>query len=388
MPPKKKRGLPPGALHHVERKHFKVLFCGKEFPAGAEETRKALEKHDAVGNCEFRFVACAREQVATEIVDADVAVPLMTKIDETLLAKAPILKLVLQFGVGLEGVDEEACTKRGILLARIPSEKTGNADSTAEMAVFLLLAGLRRVNQLAKSLTDRRLGEPVTVQLKGKTVTIVGWGHIGKEVARRLRAFGCKLQAVRKSEWPKEEWDFLLYDEGVRPLDELRWIKNSDAVVLCCNQTKENMGMINDDFIGHMKPGAVLVNIARGGLFNREHVLRALDDGRLGYLASDVAWQEPVDPTDPLVAHERAYFTPHVGGVTDTSYQTMGAIVAKACASMQADPWMGETCVVGISPELRYMVDEIMIVNANLPAFPGITGPCVDFEQCRKRCRC
>ena len=341
MPPKKKRGLPPGALHHVERKYFKVLFCGEEFPAGAEETRKALEKHDAVGNCEFRFVACAREQVATEIVDADVAVPLMTKIDETLLAKAPILKLVLQFGVGLEGVDEEACTKRGILLARIPSEKTGNADSTAEMAVFLLLAGLRRVNQLAKSLTDRRLGEPITVQLKGKTVTIVGWGHIGKEVARRLRAFGCKLQAVRKSEWPKEEWDFLLYDEGVRPLDELKWIKNSDAVVLCCNQTKENMGMINDDFIGHMKPGAVLVNIARGGLFNREHVLRALDDGRLGYLASDVAWQEPVDPTDPLVAHERAYFTPHVGGVTDMSYQTMGAIVAKACASLQADPWMG-----------------------------------------------
>ena len=75
-------------------------------------------------------------------------------------------------------------------------------------------------------------------------------------------------------------------------------------------------------------------------------------------------------------------------GVTDTSYQTMGAIVAKACASLQADPWMGETCVVGISPELRYMVDEIMIVNANLPAFPGVTGPCVDFEQCRKRCRC
>ena len=61
MPPKKKRGLPPGALHHVERKYFKVLFCGEEFPAGAEETRKALEKHDAVGNCEFRFVACARE---------------------------------------------------------------------------------------------------------------------------------------------------------------------------------------------------------------------------------------------------------------------------------------------------------------------------------------
>ena len=75
MPPKKKRGLPPGALHHVERKHFKVLFCGKEFPAGAEETRKALEKHDAVGNCEFRFVACAREQVATGVARAHDSTP-------------------------------------------------------------------------------------------------------------------------------------------------------------------------------------------------------------------------------------------------------------------------------------------------------------------------
>ena len=391
MPPKKKgkRGLPPGALYHTERKYFKLLFCGKEFPAGAEETRRALEKEEAVGNCEFRFVQCAREDVAREIVDADIAVPLMTKIDDTLLSKANNLKLVLQFGVGLEGVDEEACTKRGILLARIPSEKTGNADSTAEMAVYLLLAALRRVNQLARSLEDRKLGEPCTVQLKGKIVTIVGWGHIGKEVARRLRSFKCKLQAARKSEWPKEEQDFLLYDEEVRPLDDIKWIKNSDAVVICANQTKENMGMINDEFMSHMKPGSVLVNIARGGLFNKTHVLNALNDGRLGYLASDVAWQEPVDPADPLVSHERAYFTPHVGGVTDASYQCMGAIVAKTAWSLQADPWLGETTVVGLSPELRYMVDEIMLVNANLPVLPGEPkGPCVDIEKCRKRLRC
>ena len=151
-------------------------------------------------------------------------------------------------------------------------------------------------------------------------------------------------------------------------------------MVICANQTKENMGMINDKFISHMKPGAVLVNIARGGLFNKTHVLNALNDGRLGYLASDVAWQEPVDPADPMVSHERAYFTPHVGGVTDASYQCMGAIVAKTAWSLQADPWLGETTVVGLSPELRYMVDEIMLVNANLPVLPGEPkGPCVDI---------
>ena len=178
-----------------------------------------------MGNCEFRFVACAREQVATEIVDADVAVPLMTKIDETLLAKAPILKLVLQFGVGLEGVDEEACTKR---------EHPPGPDPVGEDGQ----RGQHRGDGGVPPPRRPSQGEPAGKIADGSQTGRAHHGsaqrqdgdHRGVGTHRqgggqRLRAFGCKLQAVRKSEWPKEEWDFLLYDEEVRPLDDVKWIK-------------------------------------------------------------------------------------------------------------------------------------------------------------------
>ena len=139
---------------------LKLLFCGEEFPDGARCTAASL------ADCpDVRVVTCPRADVPDQIVDADVAIPLMTRLDAATIAKGERLRLVLQFGVGLEGVDEAACSERGIMLARIPSEQTGNAASTAEMGVYLLLATLRRHNQLATSLASRTLGAPLGRQL-------------------------------------------------------------------------------------------------------------------------------------------------------------------------------------------------------------------------------
>ena len=157
---------------------LRVLFCGEEFPDGARHTAKCLAQCPDVD-----VVVCARADVPTHIVEADVAVPLMTRLDAATIARAKRLRMVLQFGVGLEGVDQEACSTRGVLLARIPSERTGNAASTAEMGVFLLMAALRRVNQLRASLEAGVLGAPTGRQLKGTRVLIVGWGNIGRELA-------------------------------------------------------------------------------------------------------------------------------------------------------------------------------------------------------------
>jgi phosphoglycerate dehydrogenase-like enzyme len=109
-------------------------------------------------------------------------------------------------------------------------------------------------------------------------------------------------------------------------------LENAHVVILACTQTKENVGMVDDAFLNATRDGCVLVNVARGGLFQPDAILRALDGEttekkKLAYVASDVAWEEPVNPTHPLVRHERAYFTPHVGGVTDVSYKRMGEIV-------------------------------------------------------------
>lgn len=138
----------------------------------------------------------------------------------------------------------------------------------------------------------------------------------------------------------------LLTRTGVAATDLTEMLGDADAVVLACNQTVDNVGMVDDAFLAAMTPGAALVNVARGGLLNKDAILRALRSGRLGYLASDVAWTEPVDPEDPVVTHPNAYFTPHVGGVTDISYECMGAIVAREAKNVLFGLAPGESVTV------------------------------------------
>jgi len=147
---------------------LKLLFCGKEFSDGARYTMEALAA-ESFADVKINVVTCTRDEVPLHIADADVAVPLMTRLDAHIIAQSTRLRLVLQFGVGLEGVDQAACTAKGIVLARIPSEKTGNAASTAEMAVYLLLAAMRRHNAMGAAVQSRALGTPLGRQIK------VGW---------------------------------------------------------------------------------------------------------------------------------------------------------------------------------------------------------------------
>lgn len=320
-----------------DRLGVRILFCGEEFPDAARCTASSLSTDPGV-----EVVVCKREDVATEIERADIAVPLMTRLDADIIARgAKRLRLVLQFGVGLEGVDERACAERGVLVARIPADRTGNATSTAEMAVYLVLAALRRVNAMADSLKARTLGTPMGTQLKGLNVLIVGWGNIAREVAVRIAPFGVTLSATRRRPWTEEDAAdeagsetagalALLGDrKGSGEKDLMRMLNDADVVILACKQTRENVGMVGDAFLASMQPGATLVNVARGGLFDRDAVLAALETGHLGFLASDVAWSEPVDTNDAVVRHPRSYFTPHVGGITGFAYGIMGGVVAE-----------------------------------------------------------
>lgn len=317
---------------------LKVLFCGMEFTEGWNQTKLAVEQA-GLGD-KVDIVRCDRGDVPREIVDADLAVPLMTRLDAAVLDKAKRLAMVLQFGVGLEGVDEAACTELGILLARIESQHTGNAHATAEMAVYLTLAATREVWQMQESIENRILGSPMGKTLNGKDVLIIGWGNVGKKVAQLLTPFGCKISATKRSMWctvdvePDPIEDCLVGKYVGSPDLWHRNVTQADIIILACTQTSENKGMIDSTFLGRMKAGSALVNVARGGLFDPDACVEALESGQLGYLASDVAWEEPLNPTHPLVTHERSYFTPHVGGVTDASYGFMGQSVAEVARAM------------------------------------------------------
>lgn len=316
----------------------KVLFCGTgHFESGFILTRRALLRDEGVW-----VLQCAREDVPREITDAHVVVPLMTRITAELLEGASQLRMVMQFGVGLEGVDVPAASKRGVRVCKIPSDSCGNAQSCAEHAVFLSLAVLRDLKGMARSVVTGRLGHPTGRTLLDASVLIVGYGGLGRELAARLVPFGTRrLFVVKRSALSDAEAETdPLVSRGLITLGTLadvlcpvkRFANEASLVILCCTLTDETRGLVNRGFLQCFAPGLAVVNIARGGLIDHAALLEALDSGHVSGAGLDVYHTEPFPLPDQdhlgLIAHPRVVATPHVAGVTEVSYQSMADIVA------------------------------------------------------------
>ncbi|KAL2603057.1 hypothetical protein R1flu_017182 [Riccia fluitans] len=358
---------------------FRLLFAGVGvFPTAVSRTCHSLEGHPQIHyskTVEWRHkngviaaddensaeilvvglqVDClAQDEIRERIHEYDMCVCRMERFDRDILSRATRLKLITQFGMGLEGVDVEAATEMGIKVARIPSAGSGNALSCAEHTIYLILSFFRNQKAMIKSIQDAKIGEPEGRTLFGCTVLLVGFGSIGQELAPRLKPFGVRILAVRPS-WNqkyssssdnlKEVGEFQM-SNGTSKKDDIvderggtehlhEFLSRSDIVVLCCPQTPKTKGMVNEAFLSSMKQGALLVNVARGGLMEYEAVTSALESGKLGGLATDVTWVEPIDPKDPIINHPNVIITPHIAGVTEFSYTTMGQIVAMAAIQL------------------------------------------------------
>ncbi|XP_047267987.1 formate dehydrogenase isoform X3 [Capsicum annuum] len=206
------------------------------------------------------------ESVAAVIGDYEICVVKNFRMNSDVLSHAKSMKLIMQFGVGLEGVDINAATKHGIKVARIPGGATGNAASCAEMAIYLILGLLRKQHQLKISVEQKKLGEPIGDNLQGKTVFILGFGNIGIHLAKRLRPFDVKILATKrswgrlaqdssKSEAPPVENDCYadLVDERGSHADILKFASKADIVVCCLAMNSETAGIVNNDFISVMR---------------------------------------------------------------------------------------------------------------------------------------
>ncbi|PRQ20291.1 putative hydroxypyruvate reductase [Rosa chinensis] len=310
------------------KKITRVLFCGPHFPASQDYTREYLNDYPFVQVEDVPFA-----DVSDVIEKYDICIVKNMKLDFNVLSRAKKMKLIMQYGVGLEGVEIDAATKFGIKVARIPSHATGNAASCAEMAIYLMLGLLRKQNEMQISIKQRKLGDPIGETLLGKTVFILGYGNIGMELAKRLKPFGVKIIATKRN-WDTHSEDSCqsnalgdLVDEKGGHEDIHSFASNADIVVCCLCLNSETVGIVNKSFIASMRKGALLVNIARGGLLNYEAVLYYLESGHLGGLGIDVAWTEPFDPDDPILKFNNVLITPHVAGVTEYSYRSMSKIV-------------------------------------------------------------
>jgi phosphoglycerate dehydrogenase-like enzyme len=252
------------------------------------------------------------------------------RIDAAVLA-AGTFGIVHQFGVGLEKIDVERATELGVWVCRVPGDAGGNADSVAEFAVLHLLVMVRRLDDARAALTERRWAfRPAGGSLSGMTVLIVGLGAIGTALAARLAPFGVRLLGVRAHPELGGPAGMDLVG-GPAELPDL--LSKADAVVCCAMFDASTEGMFGSAEFAAMKPGALFVNVARGGMVDEAELLAALESGQIGGAGLDVHATEPADPGSALLRHPLVLATPHIGGLTEPMFRRTGVVFA---ANLQA----------------------------------------------------
>lgn len=241
------------------------------------------------------------------------------RIDAALMARCPQLKVVARSGVGVDNVDLDAARARGIPVLYAPG---GNTATTAEHAIALLLAFTRRVPQCARAVAEGRWEERGSYagdEACGKKLGIVGYGAIGKRVARIAAALGMEVLVAERTGMSCEH--------AMVPLPEL--LRRADFVSLHLPLTEATRGLIGAAELALMKPGACLINTARGPLVDQKALAAALASGRLGGFAADVLDPEPPAAHDPILRSERALITPHVASLTASTYRELCVVTAR-----------------------------------------------------------
>lgn len=257
----------------------------------------------------------------------DVLIPTMCPVTQDILADGDRLRLIQQCGAGLEGVDVDAARALDIWVANVPTDVSGNADSVAELGIYMMIGLARDVPGMARCLASRKMGEPRGKSLSGRTVGLVGLGGIGQALVKRLRGFGVTIIGI-KQHAPEQAQTALALDWVGGPQDLPKLLAESDFVILCLPLTAESKGLLNETTFRLMKPGSFLINLSRGGLIERNALESALATGLLAGVGLDVFWEEPPDPADPIFSYN-IMATPHIGGSTDTSMQGIADGVAE-----------------------------------------------------------
>ena len=277
-------------------------------------------------------------QTDVEIVDLDSEAPVAVDVlcpqggtVDAALMDATGARMIQQFGVGLSGVDLAAAAQRGIPVDNVSGVDSGNASAVAELAMLHLLALLRRFEQARANVAYQRVGVPSGTTLAGRTVGVLGVGDIGMELIPRLRAFGAVPIGIGRRALAEMPRAAAVLDDAHYGTDLLAVAPRCDDLVVGCPLTAETRGLVGAEVLAALRPDGYVVNVARGGVVDKDALLAALRSGRLAGAGLDVTWTEPIAPDDPLLA-ERVAVTPHVGGVTESSY---AGIAAGLVASLQ-----------------------------------------------------
>ncbi len=250
-----------------------------------------------------------------------------TKVTADVLANASNMKVIGRAGTGVDNIDINAATRKGIIVLNVPG---GNTVSTAEHAISLLMAMARNIPQAHQSMREGKWERKkyVGVELCGKTLGVVGLGKVGKEVAKRCLGFEMKVIAFDPVLAPDvaAKMGFELVD-----LDQL--LRRSDFITVHTPLTNETRNLIDVRALAMCKKGVRIVNCARGGIVNEQALLDALNVGIVAGAALDVYEKEP--PTEsPLVTHPNVVVTPHLGASTEDAQEKVAVEIARQVADV------------------------------------------------------
>jgi D-3-phosphoglycerate dehydrogenase len=292
---------------------MKIVIADKVSPSAL----KVFAEHP-----DWTVVSPDKESLARELADADgIVVRSATFVNDAVMANAPKLRVIGRAGVGVDNVDLEAATKRGIVVMNTPG---GNAVAVAEHTFALMLAMARFIHR-AHTTTAAGKWEKKSLQgteLRGKTLGIVGLGRVGVEVLRRAQAFGMKIVAHDPYVAPALAQQL---NVSMVPLDEL--YAQADYITLHVGLTPQTQGMINAESIRKMKKGVRLVNCARGELLDDAAVIEALQSGQIAGAGLDVYSHEPLKDS-PLMTQQNVLLTPHIAGSTNEAQEAVGVQIA------------------------------------------------------------
>ena len=298
---------------------MRIIVASLNFPDAARTLARNLPQDEIAPTPE--------EHVAEACRAAQVVVPTMARIPAEII-KGSGLKLIHQWGVGLEGVDIAAATAQGIPVCNVPADQAvENAESTSEHAVFLMMAAARRFNRFRDQFKTGPWGAPLGMSLFGRKALIVGLGRVGQALCQRLKDLGMEVSAVKAHPDPE-----LARRLGLAELagpDQLhRLLGQAHFVAATLTANPSTVGLFGPEAFAAMPPGAFFVNVGRGAVVQEDALLAALNSGHLGGAGLDVFAAEPPGPEHPLVSHPLVVATPHIGGVTEQSFQAIGRQLA------------------------------------------------------------
>lgn len=269
----------------------------------------------------------SQDELIAQVGEADALIIRSgVKITPEVFAAAPNLKAIARAGVGVDNIDLDAATQKGVIVMNTPG---GNTISTAEHTFGLMLALARHLPQGHGSLKEGRWDRKkyVGVELKGKTLGVLGFGRIGQAIASRAIAFEMEVIA----------YDPFLLDDAFTglnvervDLDEL--YARADFITLHAPATDDTKGMINNESIAKMKDGVRIVNAARGALINDSDLAAGIESGKVAGVALDVYVEEPPSADHPLLGFDSVINTPHLAASTTDAQVTVAVEAAELIA--------------------------------------------------------